>query len=930
MNINPFKRVEAYVRIPNFPVDILLDGPRARNRAFNHEVVAVLIDPRESWPKRRGAATSGSVIPPPSEQRQEREGGDHDDDDDDNEEEDHNQHEHDHEHEHQHDHEHEHEHHSITAEVQAVLDRTQVVGLALEMQTNCGDRRPTGLVVGIIESKAPTHIVGTIELPPNNNSNSDNSTTTTNNNNGSLQNCIFQPQDVLLPLYLVDLPQVYLQRLNVTQPNDLKGHLFSCSASPWKANSRLPRCRVLQYLGHTTDFKAALAAINVTHRLPPDDVFPRAVDQMATRLASWNIQKDVTDSRTDCRHLNIFSIDPETAKDLDDALSVVVRSDGNYDIGVHIADVSYFVTPGSPMDIEAQRRATTFYLPWKNIPMLPRVLSDNLCSLLPGQDRLAFSIFWVMTPKGEVFSSSFTRTIIRSRAKLTYGMAQQLLDRQPDDHSPLPGLEVDSTLLQELHRDVRILGALGKQLRTARFLNGSVSLNSSKLYWQLDRKTFEPLSFSIYEKQDSNDLVEEFMLLANTAVAQQIHRVFPNHALVRRHPPPRQDRLTEFVTQCAKLGCEVDPSSSRSFNDFLLRIRQRKADSSSPTTSTSNTTIADDHLAEIIMLLARKPMELAQYTHTDADKFPAEFYHHYALNFPLYTHFTSPIRRYADIIVHRLLHATSQQPLVTDPLPRQWLSEAALQCNAQNRLADRAEDDASNMLLQQFILHRTSVSDLAVILAINLERKSIEVDPLRLNLKSTTIFLNDYPEFDQIIADKDAGTLTLVWKSTQAASASSHSPPQATSVDQLPPTPSTSSASTVPSFPQSASSLSSDDLVTSSTLLTPGLDSPDPVAATAEAQEQVTAEPRGKRRAKRRGKKTTEESKKIRSILNFPRPQADHCYAEPLQPVPGAQLVLRFGTCVPVLLGVDASGSRLNTITRLFIASSPSSSSSSS
>ncbi|KAJ1646041.1 hypothetical protein LPJ64_002419 [Coemansia asiatica] len=379
----------------------------------------------------------------------------------------------------------------------------------------------------------------------------------------------------------------------------------------------------------------------------------------------WRIPARELRRRTDLRRACIFTIDPPTARDLDDAVSCEPLPNGNVLVGVHIADVSYFVRPDTALDLEARQRATTTYMVQKAIPMLPAMLCEDLCSLNAGVDRLAFSVMWEMDPNSAtVLSTWFGRTVINSACKLSYDDAQKVIDGAylPEDIScfqlsrsnkPVPATD---SRKRQIEQCIRWFYHLSVIMRNRRFASGALSLSSIKLSFELD-DAGNPKSCKPYPIKDSNRLIEEFMLLANMSVAARIEASFPDASLLRRHSPPLARRLDETCEQLRHSGIDIDSSSSCSIQASLNNID-------------------DPDIRFTVESILTAPMQRAAYfsTHAINDK---SGYAHYALNVPLYTHFTSPIRRYADVIVHRTLeaslakdgcHLSSAHPL----LPKRW------------------------------------------------------------------------------------------------------------------------------------------------------------------------------------------------------------------------------------------------------------------
>ncbi|XP_015683723.1 DIS3-like exonuclease 2, partial [Protobothrops mucrosquamatus] len=384
----------------------------------------------------------------------------------------------------------------------------------------------------------------------------------------------------------------------------------------------------------------------------------------------------------------IFTIDPSTAKDLDDALSCKPLPDGNFEVGVHIADVSYFVPEGTVLDDVASERATSVYLVQKVIPMLPQLLCEELCSLNPMTDRLTFSVIWKLTPQGKILDEWFGRTVIQSCAKLSYDHAQSMIE----DPGRVFGVEELPPVspchaVAEIHRAVLSLHQIAKQLRQQRFMDGALRLDQMKLSFTLDKETGMPQGCYSYQYRDSNKLVEEFMLLANMAVAHRIYRAFPAKALLRRHPPPQTKMLHDLMAFCNQMGLEIECTSAGALHKSL------------------NETFGNDQYSEarkeVLTNMFSRPMQMAVYFCTGMLNNEALF-RHYALNVPLYTHFTSPIRRFPDIVVHRLLSAS----LGLAPAPRMEKAEMqkhAEHCNDRKMASKRVQELSVDLFFGVFV-----------------------------------------------------------------------------------------------------------------------------------------------------------------------------------------------------------------------------------
>jgi DIS3-like exonuclease 2 len=342
--------------------------------------------------------------------------------------------------------------------------------------------------------------------------------------------------------------------------------------------------------------------------------------------------------RMDFTKTCVFTIDPETARDLDDAVHVKTLEDGSLEIGVHIADVSYYIPEGSVLDQVAMHRATSVYLVQQVIPMLPRLLCEQLCSLNPGEPKLTFSCVWRMKPDGTILSHWIGRSMIQSVCKLSYEHAQTMIES--DGVSSLGTLpQIHGFSLDEVWSSVRQLNKIAVGMRQKRFgPGGALALNQSKIGFRLDAETMLPKSFHVQQRKDSNFMIEEFMLLANITVANHLYSHCGPLAFLRRHPEPNKNQLTFIAKTVESLGIKVDITSAKSLNDLLTQVH-----------------VKDPWTHAVLTFLFTKPMQLAKYFVAGALDCSADQFKHYALNVPMYTHFTSPIRRYPDVIVHRLL-----------------------------------------------------------------------------------------------------------------------------------------------------------------------------------------------------------------------------------------------------------------------------------
>lgn len=537
----------------------------------------------------------------------------------------------------------------------------------------------------------------------------------------------FVPLEKRMPRILVPVKRLSASIIN--HPNELTTNLFVCKLTGWPASSGHPRGELIKNMGPSGDMEVELRVLLQDNNIDWEDSFAPEVVACLPRIppapARWEIPAEEFITRKDLRKERIFTIDPATAKDMDDAVSCKRLPDGTYLVGVHIADVTYFVKPNTPLDEDAKMRATTVYMVHRSIPMLPRLLSDNMCSLVPGEDRLSFSVTWKMDKEGNVLEEPwFGRTIIRSCVKMSYEAAQEMLDDRftpPSAEPPAPDaaakpvvkrgsvfakdLTAPEHTVEEIIDDVKVLNAMAESLRKKRFEDGSLTLDDAKMYFCLDDDKM-PIDVGVYVRTASHFLIEEFMLLANKSVAKRIHSAFPDRALLRRHPAPNDNKLAEFISMCSANSISFDTSSSKGFQRSLLALNS----------------LPNPDIAAVVTRLAMKPMSVAKYTCTDEEAGEGA-YKHYALAFDHYTHFTSPIRRYADVIVHRLLDACLQG--LPAPLEKEELSDICDNCNMRKTKADKAQDKCDLVFLCTLLKNHPPKDLEATVITVN--SRSFEV-----------------------------------------------------------------------------------------------------------------------------------------------------------------------------------------------------------
>jgi ribonuclease R len=416
------------------------------------------------------------------------------------------------------------------------------------------------------------------------------------------------------------IPDSRHMHVNITIPgknlgNAKEGQKVLAAIVDWPAKDRQPTGRIVDVLGNPGENNAEMHAILAEYGLPYK--FDPAVERAANE-----VQDDIKNElpkRRDFRKVTTLTIDPKDAKDFDDALSLRRLRGGRFEVGVHIADVTHYVTPDSAVDREAVRRATSVYLVDRTVPMLPERLSNGLCSLRPKEEKLCFSAVFELDKNANVVAQWLGKTVIKSDHRFTYEEVQDIIDSEEGNF----GEEILT-----LHR-------LAQQLRTARFENGSVGFERAEARFDID-KNGKPIGVYFREDTPSHQLVEEFMLLANRSVAEYVGktkgRAKPKTFVYRIHENPNEQKLCNLSHVAQQLGYRVSfgkgEAISRKLNALLSEVRGSKAQN-------------------LLETLALRCMAKARYSTANAG--------HYGLAFTHYTHFTSPIRRYPDMMVHRLL-----------------------------------------------------------------------------------------------------------------------------------------------------------------------------------------------------------------------------------------------------------------------------------
>ncbi|NVO08556.1 MAG: ribonuclease R [Bacteroidales bacterium] len=446
---------------------------------------------------------------------------------------------------------------------------------------------PEGEVIKVIE-RAKRNFVGTISLEKN--------------------YAFLIPDNKQMP-YDIFIAQKDLKKAK-------NGQKVIARITDWPANMRNPNGEVIEVLGNPGVNEVEMHAILAEFELPYR--FPEELDKIANKISDKITQKDYSERR-DFRDIPTFTIDPVDAKDFDDALSFRVLPNNNYEIGVHIADVTHYVEPGSPIDNEAIERATSVYLVDRCVPMLPERLSNFVCSLRPNEEKLCFAAVFEMNDSAEIISQWIGRTVILSKRRFSYEEAQQVIETGNGD------MQIEILKLHEL----------AQKLRKNRFKSGAIGFERTEVKFNLDDKG-KPLGVFFKENKASNQLIEEFMLLANKKVAELVGRVKDKTTakpfVYRIHDKPNPEKFESFRNFITRFGYNImggtEKQISKSLNKLMDEVRGKK----------------EQNLVET---LALRSMAKARYSTNNIG--------HYGLAFTHYTHFTSPIRRYPDMMVHRLL-----------------------------------------------------------------------------------------------------------------------------------------------------------------------------------------------------------------------------------------------------------------------------------
>ena len=604
-NVSPYNYLEGSIHVPAFDKSLLILGRENINRAVQGDVVVVEVLPKDHWKE-------------PSTKIIEEETVNKDDNAD-------------------------------TEEGEAVVTEREKRALQEEVKkvhskSTEGRPQPTARVVGVVKRNWRQY-VGHVD---------ESSVSQSVKQSRKQQTVFLIPMDKRIPKI----------RVRTRQAGEIIGKRVLVTIDSWERDSRYPVGHFVRSLGELetkgAETEALLLEYDVQYR-----PFPKAVlDCLPKEGHDWIVPPNTDDpgwkDRRDLRGLEICSIDPIGCQDIDDALHARPLPNGNFEVGVHIADVSHFVKPNNAMDAEASIRGTTVYLVDKRIDMLPMLLGTDLCSLKPYVERYAFSAIWEITPDAEIVKSDFTKSIIKSREAFSYEQAQIRVD--------------DTSQQDDLTKAMRTLMMLSKKFKQKRMDAGALSLSSPEVRVEMESETSDPIDVKTKKHLDTMSLVEEFMLLANTSVAAKIYEAFPQTAMLRRHSAPPKTNFEELANQLkVKRGLELRVSSSKELADSLDAC----VDPNEPFFNT------------LVRIMATRCMMSAEYFCSGTQAYPE--FRHYGLASEIYTHFTSPIRRYADLVAHRQLAAAiDYEPLDASVRSKGKLEVVCKNINIRHRNAQQA------------------------------------------------------------------------------------------------------------------------------------------------------------------------------------------------------------------------------------------------
>ena len=472
---------------------------------------------------------------------------------------------------------------------------------------------------------------------------------------------------------------IFIPNNNIGEAED--GDKVLVKILEWKKQDLSPIGKIIKVLGkpgeHETEIDSIISQNNINLSFPSEVL-------EYTKSISEKISKEEIKKRRDYRNTLTFTIDPVDAKDFDDALSFKKVDDENYEIGIHIADVSHYVKTGTLLDKEAYDRATSIYLVDRVIPMLPEKLSNKVCSLRPNEEKLTFSTSIIIDKKGNIKEHWFGRTIIKSNHRFSYQEAQEIIETKKNIISKENSLiEKSYSVDNDIVEAILIMDEIAKETRKKREQKGSINFNKKEVYFKLNEKK-QPTGVFTKESKDANKLIEEFMLIANKKVAELFSEIKKQKYIYRVHDLPDNEKLKSLKHIVKSFGYTLDLTSSKGISKSLNKLLEQ---------------IRGKEEQNLIESLALRSMSKAEYSTNNIG--------HYGLAFVNYTHFTSPIRRYPDVLVHRL---------VQDILDKTYgkmdknLQKKATHCSEQENNAVKAERDSIKFMQIKFMQNKIGES----------------------------------------------------------------------------------------------------------------------------------------------------------------------------------------------------------------------------
>ena len=473
----------------------------------------------------------------------------------------------------------------------------------------------------------------------------------------------FKPTDKRVPL--IAIPTEQAPRDFVEKHADYANRIFVACIKRWPITSLHPFGTLVEQLGEMGDLKVETDALLRDNNFGPDDFSDAVLKNVG--FDDWSVTKDgdeVFQTRRDFREEQTFTIDPNGCKELDDAVHLKKLANGNVEIGVHVADVAHFIKPNSLVDREAKKRGTGVYLMNRSVAMLPPKLSSEICCLSPGEERYTVSVVFEIEPQSGTVLEQNTwvgKAVIKSSDKLSYDQVDGVTNGKGDT-----GLD------ETCSEVIKTLSHVCQKLREARFGGRSTTMPPLRLLYQLDDENV-PVEHNIFDSSPAHELIEELSHLTNSFVAKKIYAGLPEKAFLRRQAPPNPRRLQTFAERMTAIGYDIDTESSGTLQNSLFKVK-------------------DAEIRKGMETLLVKAMQRAKYF--IPSKQPAENCPHYALNLPLYTHFTNPSRRYVDIIVHRQLESVLSNGAVEFSEDLDSLAKTAETCNTKKDSAQSAQEQS--------------------------------------------------------------------------------------------------------------------------------------------------------------------------------------------------------------------------------------------